>query len=79
MREDIYKKEREIYDLKNQHNLINLRLTKENESKASVVDALQNNNERYANDVDKYCTNLKGSVSDNESLAIKLQETDKEL
>lgn len=46
MREDIYKKEREIYDLKNQHNLINLRLTKENESKQSVVGALNQNNER---------------------------------
>jgi len=29
--------------------------------------------------VEKYCTNLKGSVSDNESLAIKLQDNDKEL
>jgi len=59
MREDIYKKEREIYDLKNQHNLINLRLTKENESKNGVEEALQKNNERYSNDVEKYCSNLK--------------------
>jgi len=33
MRDDIYRKEREIYDLKNQINLVNMRIVKEGEAK----------------------------------------------
>jgi len=36
MRDDIYRKEREIYDLKNQINLVNLRTSKEGEAKDSA-------------------------------------------
>jgi hypothetical protein len=36
MRDDIYRKEREIYDLKNQINLVNLRIVKESEAKEAA-------------------------------------------
>lgn len=53
MREDIYKKEREIYDLKNQINILNLRLTKEVESRQQTEDALKKNNEKFSVDAEK--------------------------
>lgn len=53
MREDIYKKEREIYDLKNQINLHNLKLTKEAEARTNAEDALKKNNDKFQMDVEK--------------------------
>lgn len=53
MREDIYKKEREIYDLKNQINLSNLKLTKEAEARTKAEDALKKNNDKFQMDVEK--------------------------
>mmetsp|Transcript_106086 Transcript_106086/g.228555 ORF Transcript_106086/g.228555 Transcript_106086/m.228555 type:complete len:80 (+) Transcript_106086:243-482(+) len=79
MREDIYKKEREVYDYKNQINLINLKLTKEGESRTNAENALKKNNERFSTDTDKYTQSLKGVNKDNESLAQKLSDTDKAL
>lgn len=77
MREDIYKKEREVYDLKNQINLINLRLTKEGESKLNTEDALRKNNDRFTTDTEKYSSSLKNVSKDHETLTTKLSDTEK--
>jgi len=79
MREDIYKKEREIYDLKNQINLHNLKLTKEAEARASAEEALKKNNDKFQSDVEKYTSSLKNINKENETLAQKLQESEKQL
>mmetsp|Transcript_8939 Transcript_8939/g.7804 ORF Transcript_8939/g.7804 Transcript_8939/m.7804 type:complete len:81 (+) Transcript_8939:196-438(+) len=79
MREDIYKKEREIYDLKNQINLHNLKLTKEAEARTSAEDALKKNNDKFQMDVEKYTSSLKNINKENETLAQKLQESEKQL
>jgi len=63
--------------LKNQINLINLRLTKEGESRTNAEDALRKNNERFTTDTSKYSNSLRGGSKDNETLALKLQDTDK--
>jgi hypothetical protein len=79
MREDIYKKEREIYDLKNQINLHNLKLTKEAEARTNAEDALKKNNDKFQMDVEKYTSSLKNINKENETLAQKLQESEKQL
>ena len=79
MREDIQKKEREIYDLKNQINLHNLKLTKEAEARGSAEEALKKNNDKFQSDVEKYTSSLKNINKENETLAQKLQESEKQL
>jgi len=59
MREDIYKKEREIYDLKNQINLINLRISKESESRLSIESALKKHNDKFFYDTTKFDSSIK--------------------
>jgi len=79
MREDIYKKEREIYDLKNQINLINLRISKESESRLSVESALKKHNEKFFSDTTKFDSSIKEYSKDNETLALKYQEIERTL
>lgn len=79
MREDIYKKEREVYDLKNQINLHNLKLTKEAEARANAEEALKKNNDKFQNDAEKYTGSLKNINKDNETIATRLQESEKNL
>jgi len=66
MREDIYRKEREIYDIKNQLNLINLRINKESEAKDSTEGVLRKNNENFSHDAAKLSNNLRTSEKENE-------------
>jgi len=65
--------------LKNQINILNLRLSKEVESRQQTEDALKKNNEKFSVDAEKYTSSLKSINKDNEQLALKLQEADKNL
>jgi hypothetical protein len=53
LREDIYKKERELYDLKNNVNLINLKLNKESESRESIENNLKNANNQFSSEAEQ--------------------------
>lgn len=79
MRDDIYKKEREVYDLKNQINLINMRITKEGESRQNAENALRKNNENFSNDAQKFSYTLNNVSKEHETLNLKLQENDRNL
>lgn len=74
MRDDIYRKEREIYDLKNQINLVNLRITKEGESKDNAELNLKKIHESYNNDATKVKQTVQSADKDNHILKTKLQD-----
>lgn len=74
MRDDIYHKEREIQDLKNQINLVNLRISKENEAKDYVEINIRKNTDQQDQDIQNLRTNFKSAEKDNHIMKSQLQE-----
>lgn len=74
MREDIQRKEREIQDLKNQINLVNLRIVKESEAKEAAEQNQRKNTDNFSQDAHKFNLSVQGAEKDNHTMKLKLQE-----
>lgn len=79
LRDELYRKEREAYDLRNQINLAHLRLGKEEESRRQVEGALAKSTDRFGADCQKYSSSLNNASKDNETLLQRLNQAEKDM
>lgn len=62
--------------MKNQINLVNMRIAKEGEARSNAETSLRKNNERFSTDTQKFSYSLRNCSKENEELATKLEQTD---
>jgi predicted nucleic acid-binding Zn-ribbon protein len=74
MREDIYKKEREIYDVKNQINVLSLKFNTEIENKNILKNQLTNNLDKINDDKHHFKKSITDLANDKKQISSKYKD-----